>query len=90
MSLRGKLKMKEQVEEENERLKAEVSELRNKGIEAEKKKSKYKGEIKELQAVVSTLQKENKELKGEIAEIAMKNNKVAKKSVSGGKISAKK
>ena len=55
MSLRGKLKMKEQVEEENERLKAEVSELRNKGIEADKKKSKYKGEIKELQAVVSSL-----------------------------------
>jgi hypothetical protein len=55
MSLRGKLKMKEQVEEENERLKAEVAELRNKGIEADKKKSKYKGEIKELQVVVSSL-----------------------------------
>jgi cbb3-type cytochrome oxidase cytochrome c subunit len=55
MSLRGKLKMKEQVEEENEKLKAEISELRNKGIEAEKKKTKYKGEVKELQAVVSSL-----------------------------------
>ena len=84
MSLRGKLKMKEQVEEENERLKAEVSELRNKGIEAEKKKIKYKGELKELQALVNSLQKENKEMKSEIAEGKAKG---AKKSV---KISAKK
>ena len=82
--------MKEQVEEENEKLKAEISDLRNKGIEAEKKKTKYKGEIKELQAVVSSLQKENKELKSEIAEIVMNGkNKGAKKNVSG-KISAKK
>lgn len=61
--------MKEAVEEENERLKAEVSELRNKGIECDKKKTKYKTEVKEIQAIISTLQKENKELKSEIAEL---------------------
>lgn len=69
MSLRGKLKMKEAVEEDNERLKAEVSDLRNKAIECDKKKIKYKSEVKELQAIISSLQKENKELKSENAEL---------------------
>jgi len=38
MSLRGKLKMKESVEEENERLKAELNEARGRIVESEKKK----------------------------------------------------
>ena len=38
MSLRGKLKMKESVEEENEKLRAELNEARAKVAEGEKKK----------------------------------------------------
>jgi hypothetical protein len=41
MSLRSKLKQKEAVEEENERLKAELNEFRARAIEHEKKKAKY-------------------------------------------------
>ena len=84
LSLRGKLKQKETVEEDNEKLRAELNELRVKTIEQDKKKAKYKGEIKELQALVSGLQRENKELKSEIAEMGFKGGaaKAAAKKVA--------
>ena len=47
--------MKESVEEENERLRAELNEARAKAAEGEKKKLKYKGEIKDMQGLVSSL-----------------------------------
>ena len=81
--------MKESVEEENERLKAELNELRGKTIDCEKKTQKYKSEMKELQGQVGSLQKENKSLKDEITELVFNGKKNAKK-VSGGKVSAKK
>ena len=50
--------MKEQVEEENEKLKAEVNELRNKGIEAEKKKTKYaNSELRLIETLDSVCEK---------------------------------
>ena len=49
MSLRAKLKLKETVEQENEKLKEELGDLRSKAVANEKKKNKYKDQIKELQ-----------------------------------------
>jgi septal ring factor EnvC (AmiA/AmiB activator) len=69
MSLRSKLKQKETVEEENERLKAEMHELRALAQERDKKKSKYKAEAIEARTQVEALQKENKALKEEIGEL---------------------
>ena len=48
MSLRGKLKMKEGVEAENEKLKEELNEMRLKFMESEKRKSKYKDEVQDM------------------------------------------
>ena len=69
MSLRAKLKQKETVEEENERLKAELAEHRAKALDLEKKKAKYKSEAIDARAQVEALQKENKGLKEEIGEL---------------------
>jgi len=49
MNLRAKLKVKESIELENEKLKEELSDIRSKAAENEKKKNKYKDQIKELQ-----------------------------------------
>ena len=49
MNLRAKLKLKETVEQENEKLKEELGDLRSKAVANEKKKNKYKDQIKELE-----------------------------------------
>ena len=49
MSLRAKLKTKENVEEENEKLKGEIAEMRARAVEEEKKKAKHKAIIRDLQ-----------------------------------------
>lgn len=69
LSLRAKLKLKETVEDENERLKLELAELRAKHCDHERSKQKYKSAQIELQTQVEALQKENKGLKEEIGEL---------------------
>jgi cell shape-determining protein MreC len=54
MSLRAKLKTKESVEEENEKLKGEIAELRARAVEEEKKKTKHKALIRDLQAQIAS------------------------------------
>ncbi|CDW81937.1 UNKNOWN [Stylonychia lemnae] len=79
MSLRGKLKMKETVEQENEKLKEELAQIRSKMMESEKKKLQYKEQVQEYQLFNEKLLKENKGLKEEIGELVM-GKKVAKQS----------
>lgn len=90
MSLRSKLKQKEAVEEENERLKAELNEFRARAIDHEKKKAKYKAEAGEARAQVEALQKENKGLKEEIGELIFGNHKDFKKKKAAGQANGKK
>jgi hypothetical protein len=90
MSLRSKLKQKEGVEEENERLKAELNEFRARAIEHEKKKVKYKVEAGEARLQVEALEKENKGLKEEIGELIFGNHKDFKKKKVGGQANPKK
>lgn len=71
MNLRAKLKVKESIELENEKLKEELSDIRSKAAENEKKKNKYKDQIKELQLQNERLMKDNKGLKEEIGELIM-------------------
>ena len=48
MSLRAKLKIKEGVEADNEKLKEELNEMRQKYLDSEKRKSKYKDEVQDM------------------------------------------
>jgi len=50
MQLKGKLKMKEVVEEQHEELKKEHDLLKKRFLESEKKRKMQKGQLKELQA----------------------------------------
>jgi hypothetical protein len=55
MSLRGKLKQKESVEDENARLREEIGELRARNVEQEKRRTKQQEEVRELQALVESI-----------------------------------
>ena len=57
------------MEEDNERLRSELQDLRALAQYRDKKKSKYKAEALEARAQVEALQKENKSLKEEIGEL---------------------
>eukprot|EP00347_Sterkiella_histriomuscorum_P002869 403366482 len=82
MSLRGKLKMKEGVETENDKLREELNEMRQKFMDSEKRKQKYKEQVEDLQVANDRLTKENKGLKEEIGELVMgsKKNKAITKA----------
>eukprot|EP00347_Sterkiella_histriomuscorum_P023291 403335210 len=82
MSLRGKLKMKEGVETENEKLREELNEMRQKFMDSEKRKQKYKEQVEDLQVANDRLAKENKGLKEEIGELVVgsKKNKAIPKA----------
>lgn len=63
--------MKENVEVENQKLKDEINDMKQKMIENEKKKNKYKSQIQELQTINEKFMKDNKALKEEIGELIM-------------------
>lgn len=71
MNLRGKLKQKEGIEVENEKLKLELQEYRQKHLVQEKKKLKYKEQAKDMQVANEKLVREVKSLKEEIGEMMM-------------------
>jgi regulator of replication initiation timing len=52
MSLKSKLKQKDSVEEENEALRKEVAELRQRASEMERKKAKASDQTAEMQATI--------------------------------------
>lgn len=75
MSLRGKLKQKEGVEEENDKLRVELNEMRARAIEQDRKRVSMQEEVKLLQGQVSNLQRDNKGLKDEMSSKTMVGSK---------------
>lgn len=69
MQLRARLKQKETVEAENERLKKELSEFKQKQIDMQKKNVQLTEEVRLLQASLAKSQADKSAVKKELSEL---------------------